>query len=80
MRDAPPPPSPSPAALSGYSEGGGGGNLEVRAVDDGECVPLLRHKSKAKVGSEVQAWARGGVGVGQVLLSEELFDDAEGVQ
>ncbi len=52
--------------------------MEVRAVDDGECVPLLRHKSKAKVGSEVQAWARGGVG--QVLLSEELFDDAEGVQ
>jgi hypothetical protein len=85
------------AALSGYSEAGGGSNLEVRAVDDGgavlriyfgrekfshsaaECVPLLRHKSKAKVGSEVQSWARGGAG--SILGSDgELFDDAEGVQ
>ena len=79
MRDAPPP-LPLPCSSVWVQRGGGGGNLEVRAVDDGECVPLLRHKSKAKVGSEVQAWAMGGVGVGQVLLSEELFDDAEGVQ
>jgi hypothetical protein len=44
-----------------------------------ECVPLLRHKSKAKVGSEVQSWAR--ASGGNVLASDvELFDDAEGVQ
>jgi hypothetical protein len=42
-------------------------------------VPLLRHKSKAKVGSEVQSWAR--ASGGNVLASDvELFDDAEGVQ
>jgi hypothetical protein len=104
------------AALSGYSEAGGGDNLEVRAVDDGgagcplfphyeleapienttnfqqncvvicyaqfspiaECVPLLRHKSKAKVGSEVHSWARSSSG--SILESEELFRDAEGSQ
>ncbi len=44
-----------------------------------ECVPLLRHKSKAKVGSEVQPRARA-VG-GSVLANEgDVFEDAEGVQ
>jgi hypothetical protein len=42
-------------------------------------VPLLRHKSKAKVGSEVQAWARA-TGGKIPANDDEIFEDAEGVQ
>ena len=41
-----------------------------------ECVPLLRHKSKAKVGSEVQSRARA-IGGGVMASEGGAFEDAD---